>query len=294
MNDRTNRDRSCQGCQSPQVCDSSDNGVCCIDTYRIFDSCRSQDCIENARIWFTDCDQEAVNNAVSLRTKSVRTLRTAVSMAEAPFNAGYFRVSIRYYFMVILDCCISPSNTREIQGLAVYDKSVILYGGEGAVSTFVSEAGSLNEGAFPGTLSRAKSEPRVVVEVAEPMALKLDLTDENFASGLPSQSLNETVPEEIAALFNGCFDPCAPVSRCAFITIGAFSIIRIERASQLVIPACDVCIPPNCDRKITDADPCAMFRALDFPLREFYPSAAAADIPAPTPEDGPLDPEDYK
>lgn len=298
MNAPNNCPRDCQVCGAPPACDSNENGVCCIDTYRIFDSCRSQDCIENTLVHFTDIGQQAVNDSVSVRTKSVKVLWTRIDTVPTPFNAGYYQVNIRYYFYVLLDCCLGLGNTQEVQGLAIHDKTVILYGGEGNVSSFRSDIrSSLGCGRPDCELSVLSNLPRVIVEVADPMALRLEVTDGDFRSPMNATSVAEGLPAQITDSFNGSFNvDCRDNTRNVFITIGAFSIIRIERPSQLVIPACDICIPPSCDRKLESTDPCTMFRSLDFPIREFYPSSAPVvpDQPASCPGEKPLDPAEYQ
>jgi len=60
-----------------------------------------------------------------------------------------------------------------------------------------------------------------------------------------------------------------------FITLGQFSIIRMERDTQLLIPAYDYCIPTkdcscdNCDQ--CQEDPCDLFRQVQFPVDSFFP-----------------------
>ena len=59
--------------------------------------------------------------------------------------------------------------------------------------------------------------------------------------------------------------------RRVYLTLGQFSIIRLERDSQLLIPAYDYCVPqkecPGCGEE----DPCAVFRRVQFPMEEFFP-----------------------
>ena len=78
--------------------------------------------------------------------------------------------------------------------------------------------------------------------------------------------------------------PSAPASRGAgaggdvhrlYVTLGQFSIIRMERDTQLLIPAYDYCLP---DKECTcggcecgQEDPCEIFRKVQFPVNEFFP-----------------------
>ena len=55
------------------------------------------------------------------------------------------------------------------------------------------------------------------------------------------------------------------------ISIQAFSLIRLERDSQLVIPVYNYSLPENECVGTTDDDPCSLFGRIRFPVEEFYP-----------------------
>lgn len=59
-----------------------------------------------------------------------------------------------------------------------------------------------------------------------------------------------------------------------FVTLGQFSIIRLERDIQLLMPAYDVCMPEkDCSSAGGDAeDPCEAFDRFAFPFDEFFPA----------------------
>ena len=60
---------------------------------------------------------------------------------------------------------------------------------------------------------------------------------------------------------------------------GQFSIIRMERDSQLLIPVYDYCLPSKeCigSGGCIDEDPCEVFRQVKFPVDEFFPPNAPA------------------
>ncbi|MBE6550787.1 MAG: hypothetical protein E7665_01495 [Ruminococcaceae bacterium] len=247
---------------------------CCIDTYRIYDSCRTQECIEDLRVLVTDADQETLNNASAVRVRSCKILWTQISTEEMPFNKGYFQIDIRYYFYITLDCCLGFGNSREVQGLAIYDKTVILFGGEGNVSVFQSDIyRQFCSAPDLGGMNVTANLPRAVVEVAEPVVLSLNMT-ETCAEPTPF-SRGEPIPESICACFGGSFFTDCVRTKNVFVTIGVFSVVRIERPSQIVIPACEVCIPDKtCDSSSAYSDPCTLFRSMSFPIEEFYPAVS--------------------
>ena len=81
--------------------------------------------------------------------------------------------------------------------------------------------------------------------------------------------LNE-VPECIC----GCFDDDFLLSedgKKLYVTLGQFSIIRLERDIQLLMPAYDLCIPSKeCAGSCSD-DPCELFQKFKFPVDQFFP-----------------------
>ena len=61
--------------------------------------------------------------------------------------------------------------------------------------------------------------------------------------------------------------------RRLFVTLGQFSIVRLERDAQLVVPVLDYAIPVKecCDNPGGTEDPCEMFSRIPFPAAEFAP-----------------------
>ena len=62
-------------------------------------------------------------------------------------------------------------------------------------------------------------------------------------------------------------------ARRLFVTLGQFSIIRLERDAQLVVPVLDYSIPTKecCDTPGCAEDPCEMFSRIPFPVKQFAP-----------------------
>ena len=56
------------------------------------------------------------------------------------------------------------------------------------------------------------------------------------------------------------------------VTIGLFTIVQLERDVQILVPACDFCIPnKECSCNTATEDPCDAFRKIRFPVNEFFP-----------------------
>ena len=61
--------------------------------------------------------------------------------------------------------------------------------------------------------------------------------------------------------------------RRLYVTLGQFSVIRLEREAQLVVPVLDYAIPTRecSDADCCSEDPCEMFSKIPFPTQQFSP-----------------------
>ena len=81
------------------------------------------------------------------------------------------------------------------------------------------------------------------------------------------------VPEPLSCLFGDDIILDTGVKKL-FVTLGQFSIIRLERDIQLLMPAYDYCLPEKecaCQGAECGEDPCEIFRKVQFPVGEFFP-----------------------
>ena len=74
-----------------------------------------------------------------------------------------------------------------------------------------------------------------------------------------------------------CDYPCTPFVNCrenqrkVYVSLGLFTIIKLERNVQLLIPAYDFCIPEKECVSSSPDDPCEIFANISFPVDEFFP-----------------------
>ena len=90
-------------------------------------------------------------------------------------------------------------------------------------------------------------------------------------------SLN--VPGEVQAMFGDELVLGGDKQRL-HVTLGQFSIIRLERDAQLVVPVVDYSLPTKecCDSAGCCAeDPCEMFSRIPFPAQQFAPRGCDSD-----------------
>lgn len=137
--------------------------------------------------------------------------------------------------------------------------------------------------------------PEAVVEAVDPIVLSLKLIDPcDFTCpppcpppGGPCNPCPPPPPPcgccaendltEIPPCISACFDCDLAFDggcRRLYVTLGQFSMVRLERDSQLLIPMYDYCMPTReCSGgdEDGDEDPCEIFRQIRFPVGEFFP-----------------------
>lgn len=252
-------------------CGKPNDPGCCVSVNKIFDSARDKDCLEDLRVHLCDCSQEILDRAGAVRCKNVEIVDTNISLEPVPFNRGFYQVNVRYYFCVTLECCLCNGKSQEIRGLAAFDKKIILFGSEKNVSVFTSVPENNSFCPQPKEIS-CKVEPTlptVVVEAAQPICLDIKLIERCRPFG--SCCLNvESIPDNVRQGFEGNFVDNIGVKNC-YITVGMFSMIRIERPVQIMLPSCNYCIPEKESTPCGNADPCSTFGKMTFPTSEFFP-----------------------
>ena len=246
----------------PGPVESSGNGCCPADsvnvhTNKIYDACRDKDCIEDLRVYPTVSSQAVLNTAFSVRPESASLIYADVSVDEISFNRGYYTVDVTYFYKITGETF--PGGVP-ITGLAVFDKRVILYGSEGSVKTFTSNGDAC------GKACAAGKNPTAVVEAVDPIALNLRIGDvcgcgdSTELRSIP-QAILDCIGENLNLTNNG---------KQLFVTLGQFSIIRLERDAQLRIQA-ESFLPTRECVGSSDDDPCTLFSRVRFPMDEFFP-----------------------
>ena len=243
----------------------------CIDTSRVYDSCADRDCLSDLRVYLTEEGQTALDAATAVRCRSVDVINVFSEIDDVPFSTGYYAVDATYFFDVALDVYSSPlSPPTTVHGLSVTTKKSILYGGAGSVKVFSSEYSPQVDAQSPSYATN----PRAKIQVASPIPLDARLCLP--AEGNPDFPVSVgTIPQCVRSRFTGelQLDPTLPGVR---VTIGLFSITRLERDVQLLIPCYDFCMPTkecDCDTE----DPCDAFRRISFPVNEFFPPDDTAE-----------------
>lgn len=238
----------------------------CIHTKKIFDSCRDRDCIEDLRVYLTSSSQSIVDRALSVKAGCAELLYAYIDVEPVSFNRGFYTVDVRYFYRITADAMVGAARPAEVTGLAVFDKRAILFGSEGSAKVF-SSTGGLGGQQLPGSTA-----PVAVVEAVDPIILSMKLVDACECRGNDGGCTE--IPDAVAACFPEDLVSGGDTHRL-YVTLGQFSLIRLERDTQLLIPVYDYCMPDKeCSCELgcnCQEDPCDLFRKVQFPVGEFFP-----------------------
>ena len=112
-----------------------------------------------------------------------------------------------------------------------------------------------------------------MVEVVDPICLGVKISEigDNCCKYLDDEIDVCNIPDCVRRIFEDRFVNCRENQRKIFVSLGLFTIIKLERNVQLLIPAYDFCIPEKECVASTPDDPCEMFANISFPVDEFFP-----------------------
>ncbi len=251
----------------------------CIDVNKIYDSAKDKECIENLRVYLGPEGQELIDNASNIRAKCAEILWASINVSDVAFNKGYYSIDIRYYFRLCFEACVM-GRSREFCGVAVFDKQVIMYGGDGNVSVFTSDTvnNSVCASIPPSAFTQNQpNTPKVILEASTPIVLSVSLADKNCNCGYCCCPIDQ-IPENICQCCG-----CTPIpedmgAKCLYVTLGIFSVIKIERLVSLLLDSAEYCVPSRESAVLSDttSDPCTIFKNMSFPTCDFYPPSSGA------------------
>ena len=242
----------------------------CIHTKKIFDSCRDKDCMEDLRFYPTANAQAVLANAQNVRGGSAELLYVYTNVEPVTFNRGFYSVDMRLFYRVSLQAYTGMPHYTAAEGLCIFDKRAILFGSEGNAKIFTSDT-VLEELDVPGRMHT--NLPTAVVEAVDPIVLSNRVVDVST----PVPALNTDIPlTEVPAFIAQAFDSellLSPQNETMryYVTLGQFTMVRLERDTQLLIPVYDYCVPQNECPAGSQEDPCGLFQNVPFPVNEFFP-----------------------
>lgn len=236
----------------------------CINAQRIYDTCKDKDCFNDLKVYLSPQGQKLIENAINVKAHRSELIWSSVDLDAVPFNKGFYSVNITFYFLIEFEVNAGMGRPVLVEGLAACNKTVILFGSEGNSVTYSSKMNSSDHAEF--TRSRDNL-PIAQVDVVEPIVLNTKVVAAGKGCGCETDI--QTLPRCVV----NCFEEglVSTGERNLLVTIGVFSIVRIIRDVQLLIPSSKFCLPDKECRPCGDEEPCNYFERLSFPTNEFFP-----------------------
>ncbi len=238
-----------------------------IHTRKVTDSCRDKDCIEDLRVYLTTGSQSILDTCAGAKVRCAELLYAAIEVEPVAFDRNHYCIDVTFYYRILADATVGHNRPAALSGLAVFSKRAVLCGEDSRAHIFRS--GTVIGG--PDGFTRYHTNrPTAVVEVLDPMVLSSRVRNTCDCGG--------SCVIQIPAFIREMFDEELVLSgdqRRLFVTLGQFSIIRLERDAQLIVPVLDYSIPTKecCDAPgCCPEDPCEMFSRIPFPTAQFAPS----------------------
>lgn len=254
-------------CQDPCREPDCSREALAIHTRKITDSCRDKDCIEDLRVYLTKNSQCTLDSASSVRVRCAELLYAYIDVEPVAFDRNHYCIDVTFYYRVLADAVVGCNRPTTLYGLASFSKRAVLCGEDSRAHIFTSDT------RLPGPDGPSRltsNRPVAVVEVLDPMVLSSKVRDvcdcscQELAAQIP-QCVRDYFDEELVL---------GSEQRRLFVTLGQFSLIRLERDAQLVVPVLDYCIPTKecCDTPGASVeDPCEIFSRIPFPEKQFAP-----------------------
>ena len=247
-------------CQNTLRCDPGDlRQAMSVHTRKITDSCRDKDCIEDLRVYLTKGSQCILDSCANVKVRSAELLFAAIDVEPVAFDRNHYCIDVTFYYRILADATVGSNRPAAVCGLAMFSKRAVLCGENSGAHIFRSDR--------PG--NTGDTLPTAVVEVLDPMVLGSRVCP---VHGCEPCSL--TIPTDVQAVFGDDLVLGGDKQRL-FVTLGQFSIIRLERPAQLIVPVLDYAIPTKecCSDPVGCAeDPCALFDKVPFPAQAFTPT----------------------
>ena len=234
-----------------------------IHTQKITDSCRDKDCIEDLRVYLTKSSQAVLENCTSAKVRCADLLYTYIDVEPVAFDRNHYCIDLTFYYRILADATVGINRPVALQGLAMFSKRAVLCGEDSRAHIYTSRT-ALN--GADGLSRVSANHPTAVVEVLDPMVLSSKLQDKCGCHPVTQ------IPSAICGVFD---EELVTGNACRYllVTLGQFSIVRLERDAQLVVPVLDYSMPTKacCEAPGCGEDPCEMFSRIPFPESQFAP-----------------------
>ena len=234
-----------------------------VHTQKITDSCRDKDCIEDLRVYLTQGSQKVLDSCTGAKVRCADLLYTYIDVEPVAFDRNHYCIDLTFYYRILADATVGLNRPVALQGLAMFSKRAVLCGEDSRAHIYTSR--TRLDGA-DGLSRVSANHPTAVVEVLDPMVLSSKIRQ------TCGKACGAQIPAALCSLFD---EPLVTTdaNRELLVTLGQFSIVRLERSAQLLVPVLDYSIPTKecCDAPGCGEDPCEMFSRIPFPENQFAP-----------------------
>ena len=234
-----------------------------IHTRKITDSCRDKDCIEDLRVYLTTGSQAILDSCANVRVRCAELMTTYIDVEPVAFDRNHYCIDMTFFYRILADGTVGATRPTTLYGLAVFTKRAVLCGEDSRAHIYRSDT---RIGGYDGPSLLSANRPTAVVEVLDPMVLSSCVRE----AGANGCECSVSIPEPVRGLFD---EPLVSSGgqRQLLVTLGQFSIVRLERDAQLVVPVLDYAVPCKecCDAPGSGEDPCEMFSRIPFPAGQF-------------------------
>ncbi|MBO5836839.1 MAG: hypothetical protein J6Q92_02995 [Oscillospiraceae bacterium] len=253
---------------SVNCCPEDLNQGLSVHTRKITDSCRDKDCIEDLRVYLTKGSQAILDSASGAKVRCADLLYTYIDVEPVAFDRNHYCIDVTFYYRILADATVGTCRPAALYGLAVFSKRAVLCGEDSRAHIFTSDT---RIDAADGLSRYSANRPTAVVEVLDPMVLSSKVRE--VCDCKCKENTVIQIPDCILQMFDDQL-VLSGENRRLSVTLGQFSIIRLERDAQLIVPVLDYSIPTKecCDTPGCAEDPCEMFSRIPFPAAQFTPT----------------------
>lgn len=221
----------------------------------IYDSCAAKDYLENLRCFFTESDQNIIEESVDIKPKNISIIDVDVNVDSILFQKDFFTVNQSFFFNVEFEA-ITVNSSKILNSLCTFSKKVTLYGGNSNIYIFSSRKDENN----------ANFTPNAVVQASNPIIFNAELNNVVFADDLGEIPV---IPDNITSKFDNNF-VYLNVTKYVTVTLGLFTTTHTERSNQLLIPCSDFARPEK--EPIGEINTKEEFNKMNFPIDNFFPN----------------------
>ncbi len=254
-----------------KILSTKDCGRCtenvCINTSQVYDSCRAKECLENLHVYFPCESQAIIDSASKVVADKAEVIWIYSDVEPLSFHKGYYTVNLKFFFRIEVNAYTGLRRPVSVDGLASFEKKVVLFGSEGEAKIFQSK---YKEDSFDISTWKKTNMPNAVIEVVDPIVL--DTLTLCSGESIPGCDIDiNTIPDCVHRIFETPLQPSHTGTQ-VYVTLGLFMMARLEREVQITVPAATFCIPDTtCHTGDNPGDPCDMFEDLSFPVDQFFP-----------------------